>query len=109
MPKFYVHIHARPHEGTDEEFHQWYENTHVHEVLEIAGFKAAQRFVWKAGLRQEPANSHLAIYEAEADSAAEVIDRLDSTRLRRNISPTFDGSAAILAVYQAAGSRYEKD
>jgi hypothetical protein len=60
--------------GTEDDFNEWYTNTHLAEVLRIDGFVAAQRFeVAELDPAQEGAKRYLTIYEVEGDvqSAAE--------------------------------------
>jgi hypothetical protein len=65
-------VESRP--NSDEEasaYHQWYDHTHVQEMLGIDGFVAARRF---APLNGDGA--FVAIYEIEADDLAAVQARL---------------------------------
>ena len=45
MPKFLVLVMSNPSEGMEEEFNDWYEHTHLDEVLATTNFSWAQRFV----------------------------------------------------------------
>ncbi|HUF96913.1 MAG TPA: hypothetical protein VMM60_02215 [Ilumatobacter sp.] len=99
-----------PVEGREDEFHEWYETTHLDDVLRTAGFHAAQRW----GLEEVRGGmdmplSHLAIYEVEADSAAEVLARLDSTRGERAGTDTIDSANSAVWLFSALGERHAVD
>ena len=108
MATFHVLIFTTPAEGRDEEFHEWYENTHLDEVLATAGFSAARRFELGAGVGLDMPNSHLAVYETEGESAQEVLDRLNSTRDQRNMSDAIDGSQVAIWVYSPLGPQHTR-
>jgi hypothetical protein len=52
-------------EGREDEFHDWYNDVHLVDILKLAGFTAARRFEPVDG--SDTATPHLAIYEIEAD------------------------------------------
>jgi hypothetical protein len=64
---------SNPSEGREEEYNDWYSNTHLAEVIALPGFVAAQRFQFhESQLTGFPASSHrfIAIYEIDGDPAA---------------------------------------
>jgi hypothetical protein len=57
---------SNPVEGREDEYNDWYTNTHIEEVLAIEGFHAAQRFKFSPGrMSKEAPHRYLAIYEIE--------------------------------------------
>lgn len=82
-------------EGGDDEFNTWYTNQHLGDVLKLPGYKAAQRFRLsdaQLGPNEIPYR-YLAIYEVEADSAADAAAALTSGIGGADamyISPTLD-------------------
>lgn len=58
-------------EGRDDEFNEWYDSTHVPEVLAVEGFVSAQRFRRSTALDRpdspEPEFRYAALYEIEGD------------------------------------------
>ena len=99
MPAYRVLIFLSPVQGHEAEFHEWYEHTHLDDVLATAGFSAAQRFGYEAGLGSENPNSHLAIYETEGESADEVLERLNSSRDQRDMTGAASADASQMAVW----------
>jgi hypothetical protein len=64
MPKGILYVETRPISPEREaEFHQWYDEVHLAEVLTIPGFVAAERFVPV----REDGGPFVAIYHIEAD------------------------------------------
>jgi hypothetical protein len=79
MPQRHVFIVlTNPAEGRDDEYNDWYSNTHIADVLTVPGVVAAQRF--KLSDKQRMAGKlpwqYLAIYECETDDLDEVINAL---------------------------------
>lgn len=63
---------THPVEGKEEEYHEWYSNDHLDDVLKAAGFDAAQRFEFKpTKLSRDAPRPFLAIYEVDADRREE--------------------------------------
>ena len=44
MKTLYI-VKANPMIGREDEFNRWYDEIHLDEVLQISGFKSAQRFI----------------------------------------------------------------
>jgi hypothetical protein len=105
MPRYSMIVLTRPVEGREEEFNDWYNNTHLPEVLGTDGFIAAQRFKL-AGGPDAPA-PYLAIYEVESDdfaaSLAKLFQRVDEGKIA--ISSALDVPAAIAAGYEPITER----
>jgi hypothetical protein len=63
----------------EDEYHKWYENTHIPQLCEIPGIKSARRFTL-AGGGFGPADAalpaHLAIYEFESDDLDAVLNEI---------------------------------
>jgi hypothetical protein len=84
MPKAIMYVETRPASPEQEaDYHKWYNETHVHEILAIDGFVSARRL--------EPIGEDgpfIAIYEIEADDIDAVRQRLtEATRSGRNSTP----------------------
>lgn len=62
MPKGVLYVESRPSPQDAVAFHQWYDQTHLPEMLAVDGFVAARRF---APLGDD--DPFVAIYEIEAD------------------------------------------
>lgn len=109
MPNYTVLIFTRPNEGMASEFDEWYENTHLDDVIATApGWNSGERFglVHQQGIAMP--NSHLAVYEAEAATPEEAVAVLHETRDAREISPAMDASEFAIWVFEGLGTRHER-
>ena len=108
MSKHVVVVLSEPVEGCEAEFDDWYENTHIPEVLETTGWTSGQRFKLTAEKGQKCPLQYLAFYEAEAESGEAVIARLDETRDKRQQSDSFDWKRAGLWVFTETGPKRDR-
>lgn len=69
---FIVHTNAA--EGREDDFNEWYNNTHLSDVVAIPGFVAARRYRL-ADAQHVPLETfrYFAIYEIEGDPAAAMV------------------------------------
>jgi hypothetical protein len=67
MPKLKLIALTTPLPGKEEEFHDWYNNTHLPELVNGLGMQGAQRYQLVAKLMGADENPYLAIYDIEAD------------------------------------------
>jgi hypothetical protein len=58
--------------GRDDDYNEWYDSTHINDVLAIPGVTGAQRFRLGSvdGGPPAPSQKYLAIYEFEGDPAS---------------------------------------
>ena len=92
---------TNPNDGRDDDFNDWYSNTHVHEVVAIPGFVSAQRF--KLSPEQAGDGSefeYLAIYEIEAENAGAALQALKEARPNLNMSDALADERAVFAYDQ---------
>lgn len=68
---------TNPAEGREDDYNDWYDNTHLKDVLEVPGFVSAQRFRLSGAQRMEnPPYKYMAIYEIETDDIQQTIGAL---------------------------------
>ena len=84
--RYLVLVLTEPTEGNEARFNEYYEHTHLDEVIESTGWKSAQRFKLASEMGEACPLPYLAAYEAEGESAQAVIDRLNETRSQREQS-----------------------
>lgn len=109
MGRHLVVVMSNPVEGREAEFHDWYENTHLDEVLATCGWESAERFSLSAERGTRCDFSHLAVYEAEAESPEAVLDVLNATRNQRQQSDAIDLRNAGLWIFTPAGERHVRN
>lgn len=73
MAKFKLIALASPVAGKEEEFHDWYQNKHLPQIIGLPGGVGAQRYKLVAKLMGSDENEWLAIYDIECDDPMEFI------------------------------------
>jgi hypothetical protein len=98
MPKAVLIVQSQASdESREDEYHKWYEHTHIPQLCEIPGIVSARRFTL-AGGGFGPADpsvpAHLAIYELDADDLdgvmSEVITRTGDGRIEMSDAIALD-------------------
>jgi hypothetical protein len=74
VAKYVYVILSNPVEGKEDEYNDWYTNTHLADVKRL-GFSSARRFKL-ADIPQPAEHKYLALYEVETDDIAAVSDSL---------------------------------
>lgn len=63
MPKGVLVVRTAPADGRESEYNDWYDDTHLIDILKLAGFSSARRFRTVSGDNLP----YLALYEVEAE------------------------------------------
>ncbi|GAA4553704.1 hypothetical protein [Pseudonocardia xishanensis] len=74
-PRPMLMVFTAPVPGREVEYHRWYDEIHLDEILALPGFVGARRYDFSpAGVRgaAEPPTGNLAVYELQGDPAAAV-------------------------------------
>ena len=75
MPKGIMVVQSRPSDpAREDEFNDWYSNTHLPEIRAVPGFVAARRY--KVHDASAESHSYLAIYEIDADDLTDPVEEL---------------------------------
>ncbi len=69
MPKFLMIAQCAPIEGCEQAFNDWYQHTHLPDVVAIDGFVSAQRYQVGVHVSGSEPLPYLTVYEIEAESA----------------------------------------
>jgi hypothetical protein len=101
--KHLVAVLAEPTPGNETEFNDYYENLHLGEVLATTGWNTGQRFALTDEAGQKCPHKYLALYEVEADDAADIIKTLNATRPERQQSKALNKKTAALWVFSETG------
>ncbi len=87
MPKFKLVALTTPVPGKEAEFQDWYQNTHIPEVLSVhPGMQQAQRYSLVAKMLGESSYQHMAIYELECDNPLGFLEALKSAGARGELT-----------------------
>lgn len=76
MPKCKLIALTTPLPGKEAEFHDWYQNKHLPELVENFGMDGAQRYQLAAKLAGSDENPWLAIYDIELDDPAAFLGKM---------------------------------
>jgi hypothetical protein len=76
MERFKLVVLANPTDGREEEFNEWYNNTHLADIVAVPGFRSAQRFMLKEPMGFEHRQRYLAIYELKCADPQAVLEEL---------------------------------
>lgn len=108
MSKHVLLVFTNPQPGQEDEFNSWYDRVHVPDVLGVAGFTAAQRFVAGTGMRgEEPQHRYLAIYEIEEEDLPAALAALKQAAPGMNMSDALDGQSIVTYTFSAVSERQE--
>lgn len=81
MPKGILYVESRPSSPERlDEYHRWYDETHLREVVGLDGFVSARRFTPVGG-----DGSFVAIYEIEADDLEAAFASLGEAAMRGDL------------------------
>ncbi|MDJ0846986.1 MAG: hypothetical protein QNK04_01255 [Myxococcota bacterium] len=109
MPRHTLVVFTRPAAGCEDDYNQWYNETHLPEVLQAEGFVAAQRFkLAPTQMMDNPAPApYLAIYEIETDDVAKALDSLQQLAGsgEMHMSEALDTGSASAWAYSAVSER----
>lgn len=103
MTKTYIMVvQSKAMPGQDDEYNRWYDEQHIHDVLNVPGMVSGARYTSIKGPMPGPAAPYLAIYEIETDD----IDSVMGEFLRRSaageipVSTTLDQGNTALWLYE---------
>jgi EthD domain len=95
----------------DDEFNEWYTNTHLNDVLKVPGYVAATRFklVDKPVLAgaEQPKHRYLAIYELDTDDVDRAAAQLQAAVQDSGmfVSDSLDLATAMANFYEQVSDR----
>ncbi|MCB8885622.1 hypothetical protein BIS17_07845, partial [Bordetella pertussis] len=78
MPRHKLVVLTNPVEGREQEFDDWYMNTHMPDVMRVPGFVSGQRFTWAHAQAKPHAQTwrYLTILEIDTDDLQATLDDL---------------------------------
>jgi hypothetical protein len=105
MARYRMLVLSRPTEGREAEYNDWYQNTHLKQIVAIPGFVSAQRFRLSVNMRGEGTYPYMAIYEIETDDVAAAYKALEKAAGDGSIavSPAFDYDSVYASIYEPFG------
>jgi hypothetical protein len=103
MGRYKLVVLTNPIEGQDREYNEWYDNQHLADVVDVPGFKSAQRFRLRDPMGYHHAQRHLAIYEIETDDPDAAIAALQGRRGTdvMRLSDALDLDTSVAGLFEA--------
>jgi hypothetical protein len=107
MGRYVLVVQSNAVADTDAAFNDWYDNVHLGEVLELAGFVAAERFQVEGDpVAGSSEHRYLALYELETDDPQDAMAALGAAAQgSMNISDTLDMGNVSAVLYSSLGER----
>jgi hypothetical protein len=114
MPKALLVVFTNPTgASTEDEFNDWYTNTHLNDVLSLQGYVAATRYkladVQMPGA-ESPRHRYLALYEVDVDDLQRAVEALGQAAAAGEgmyISPALDRATATAHFYERVSDRVQ--
>lgn len=105
MRKYRLVVFSGPVEGREEEYNDWYQNTHLADVTAVPGIIRAQRFRHAADLGGGTGHRYMAIYEIETDDLAATLGAITVSSQSGSmfISESLDLDNIIATVFEEFG------
>jgi hypothetical protein len=94
--------------GREQNYHDWYNNVHLPEIVNGMGCQGAQRFELVAKMIGTDANQFLAIYDIETDDPEGFMAKMGAFAQSGGMTPSDStGDAGYSAFFRAIGDRLE--
>lgn len=107
MAKYKMVALTTPVAGKEKEFHDWYQNTHLPQLVSFPGMTGAQRYKLTAKLMGSDNNSWLAIYDLEIDDPAAFLGAVGQAAASGQLTQTnsSDMATTYTALFEEYGDR----
>jgi hypothetical protein len=95
--------------GKEQEYHDWYNNVHLPEIVNGLGMQGAQRFELVARMMGSDTNTFLAIYDLETDEPESFMAKMGAFAQSGKMTPgtATDSAAGYTAFFRAIGDYLE--
>jgi hypothetical protein len=95
--------------GKEAEFHDWYQNTHLKELVSFDGVDGAQRYKLVAKLMGADSNQWLAIYDIETPDPGALLAQMGAAAQAGKLTPgtASDMATTYTALFVEHGPRVE--
>ena len=105
MPRYRMLILSRPAAGREERYNEWYDGTHLEQMLALKGFKSAQRLHLARTLGEREAYPYAAIYEIETDDIDAVLQDIyrEAGSGRLLVDAALERESVYAAIYEDFG------
>jgi hypothetical protein len=106
VAKHLVLVLTEPRGDKENEFNDYYEYTHLDEVLQTTGWQTAQRFKLVDEAGEACPLPYLAAYTVEAEDSEEILNTLNETRPQRQQSDALNMRTGRAWVFKEIGPEH---
>lgn len=104
MKNYKLVVMSRPVAGKEDQYNDWYQNRHLHDITDVDHFESAQRFKLVRSLNGQEYPPYLAIYDIVADDVeAALLDMKSRARTERMPIDEALAAGAVGLIYEEAG------
>jgi hypothetical protein len=95
--------------GREQDYHDWYNNVHLPELVNGLGLQGAQRFELVTRMMGADTNTFMAIYDVETDDPEGFMAKMGAFAQSGKMTPgtATDSAAGYTAFFRAIGDRLE--
>lgn len=104
MTRYQLHLHTKPIAGREDEYHRWYDETHLAEVVGLTDFLSGERLALVSlAPDATPSDSYLAVYEIETDDLPKTLGRMRTAGLQ--LSDALDTASVRTQVFRSLDAK----
>ncbi|MBW8783713.1 MAG: hypothetical protein JF593_03600 [Novosphingobium sp.] len=81
MPRYKMIALTSPTPGNEDEYHRWYQDVHLPEIVSFPGMVSARRFKVAVPLQDPIKYQYLAIYEIDTDDLGQTLGQFGTRQL----------------------------
>ncbi|MEM7078692.1 MAG: hypothetical protein AAF513_08700 [Pseudomonadota bacterium] len=104
--KHLVMVLTEPTHGQEDEYNDYYDHTHLDEVIATTRLVSAQRYKLAGEAGEGCPLPYLAIYEAEGDNADDILANMHATRAERQQSAALNMGTGRIWVFEELGPKH---
>jgi hypothetical protein len=95
--------------GHEQDYHDWYNNVHLPELVDGLGLRGAQRFELVTKVQGADTNQYMAIYDVETDDPEGFMAKMGAFAQSGKLTPgdATDSAVGYTAFFRAIGDRLE--
>ena len=107
MPRYKMIALTNPVEGREDEFNDWYQDTHLPQVCALPGIVGAQRYRSAAPLQDSFGRKYLAVYDIETDDLRETLGAFGQASQSGALTPSdaANNAEAYTVIFEEFGDR----
>ncbi|RPE38958.1 hypothetical protein EDD90_1904 [Streptomyces sp. Ag109_O5-1] len=107
LASYLLAVYTRPKPGSEAEYHRWYDDFHLDEVLQVPDFVTAQRFalIGSEGSQFLGDGSHLAVFSITSDDIGATMTAFQHARKSMATPTCLDIDSVTLSWWRPVGRR----